>query len=144
METINECISSSLTGRKEFVQRLKLEATLNVHDGCVSASLLRYLFIYRCIFGLSVSADVLLQNTPSRHLSSISHCASLSVKSWIEHRVEQQPEPEAKVVDTSEKPEADIWSQALSRNYPGNHSLHTLATAWKSQSRFSYQFRLSQ
>lgn len=24
------------TGRREFVQRLKLEATLNVHDGCVS------------------------------------------------------------------------------------------------------------
>ena len=24
------------SGRREFVQRLKLEATLNVHDGCVS------------------------------------------------------------------------------------------------------------
>lgn len=26
------------TGRREFVQRLKLEGTLNVHDGCVSDS----------------------------------------------------------------------------------------------------------
>uniref|UniRef100_A0A672GQY8 Ddb1 and cul4 associated factor 6 n=1 Tax=Salarias fasciatus TaxID=181472 RepID=A0A672GQY8_SALFA len=29
------CVFSS-TGRREFVQRLKLEATLNVHDGCVN------------------------------------------------------------------------------------------------------------
>uniref|UniRef100_A0A8C8JK41 Uncharacterized protein n=1 Tax=Oncorhynchus tshawytscha TaxID=74940 RepID=A0A8C8JK41_ONCTS len=27
------------TGRREFVQRLKLEATLNVHDGCVKATI---------------------------------------------------------------------------------------------------------
>uniref|UniRef100_A0A3Q1AQT6 Ddb1 and cul4 associated factor 6 n=1 Tax=Amphiprion ocellaris TaxID=80972 RepID=A0A3Q1AQT6_AMPOC len=30
------CMSSVFTGRREFVQRLKLEATLNVHDGCVN------------------------------------------------------------------------------------------------------------
>lgn len=30
-------VVSLFTGRREFVQRLKLEGTLNVHDGCVSA-----------------------------------------------------------------------------------------------------------
>uniref|UniRef100_A0AAX7TZV0 Ddb1 and cul4 associated factor 6 n=1 Tax=Astatotilapia calliptera TaxID=8154 RepID=A0AAX7TZV0_ASTCA len=30
---------SVFTGRREFVQRLKLEATLNVHDGCVKKSI---------------------------------------------------------------------------------------------------------
>ncbi|XP_010777011.1 DDB1- and CUL4-associated factor 6-like [Notothenia coriiceps] len=29
-------IRSNYLGRKEFVQRLKLEGTLNVHDGCVN------------------------------------------------------------------------------------------------------------
>uniref|UniRef100_G3NG45 Ddb1 and cul4 associated factor 6 n=1 Tax=Gasterosteus aculeatus aculeatus TaxID=481459 RepID=G3NG45_GASAC len=30
------CALSLFTGRREFVQRLKLEGTLNVHDGCVN------------------------------------------------------------------------------------------------------------
>ncbi|XP_054643985.1 DDB1- and CUL4-associated factor 6 isoform X1 [Dunckerocampus dactyliophorus] len=30
------CIRTNYLGRREFVQRLKLEATLNVHDGCVN------------------------------------------------------------------------------------------------------------
>lgn len=45
------------TGRSEFVQRLKLEATLNVHDGCVSTTKchlslinLCLLLVYVCVF----------------------------------------------------------------------------------------------
>lgn len=34
------------TGRREFVQRLKLEATLNVHNGCVSARSFVFLTLF--------------------------------------------------------------------------------------------------
>lgn len=83
-----------LTGRREFVQRLKLEATLNVHDGCVSAphiceSTPTFFFCAlakkHITFPLPVCQFVRPQNlTESRSLTS------------------------GQVLNASEKPEADI------------------------------------
>lgn len=41
------------TGRREFVQRLKLEATLNVHNGCVSAHSFLFLIFFFCVSSVS-------------------------------------------------------------------------------------------
>lgn len=49
--TAEVCLS---TGRSEFVQKLKLEATLNVHDGCVSTTIFDMFLIDEFISNLSI------------------------------------------------------------------------------------------
>lgn len=53
---------SVFTGRREFVQRLKLEATLNVHDGCVS---IPHLYLCICAFTFYQSVLYVLVCAPS-------------------------------------------------------------------------------
>lgn len=77
---------SLFTGRREFVQRLKLEATLNVHDGCVS--------IPHLCFYVRVCVCVSMSFLPCRCLRPDSLTRSRSLTS-------------GQVVDASEKPEAD-------------------------------------
>lgn len=51
--SIKTCLLILFSGRREFIQRLKLEATLNVHDGCVSD--------YLCVYKEFVSFLIMLE-----------------------------------------------------------------------------------
>lgn len=84
-------VFSLFTGRREFVQRLKLEGTLNVHDGCVSTNGF-HLFVSLCLRKINVCV-----NNTACHVFSVS-----------ERRTESSSLTSGQVVDTAEKPEADI------------------------------------
>lgn len=49
--TAEICFSA---GRSEFVQKLKLEATLNVHDGCVSTTRFHLSLMSLCVMEVCV------------------------------------------------------------------------------------------
>lgn len=86
------------TGRREFVQRLKLEATLNVHDGCVSVSLF----------------SLLQENT---------HQVGFPLVGLVDRSLTS-----GQIVNAPEKPEADKQSHVLLHYQPGRHSVQNNTT----------------